>query len=369
MKTKTYLKGAGVLLLTAVLLFSATAVTANTGLTASHNLNTQPKAQQTNRDVIWDNGAYTTNALSSQLDTAYPFNSQVADDFKFTSQQTVGEVIFWGFFWNGAAINPIDLNVLFYNDDGTGNQPTGAGTADPTSTALQVEHHAAVMGTDNGDGTFTYDIVLNTPFVANANTKYWFVSQWAGNFPPQWGCCVSVSQQLHVCDQGFPLLNVPYWTPETTYGDVAFQLIGAAPPAVPKLDASGTLAWSKIKAGATVNGTFTVTNVGDNNSMLNWKVSTWPTWGNWTFTPSSGTGLAKGATTTVTVNVVVPAQKKASFNGTVRVVNTDNTSNYVDIPVTLTTPLNQGMHGQSFFERLFELFPHAFPILRHLLGY
>jgi hypothetical protein len=368
MNKKTYLKGAGVLLLAAVLLFSATAVTANTTLTTSHNLNTTPNGHQTSRDVVWDNGGYTTNALSSQFDTAYPFNSQVADDFEFSSQVTVGEVVFFGLFWNGNAINPIDLNVLFYNDDGTGNGPTGAGMADPSSTAIQAELHTGV-GVDNYDGTFTYDIILNTPFVANAGTKYWIVAQWKGDFPPQWGWCVSVSQQLHVCDQGFPVLGTPYWTPMTNYGDVSFQLMSSAPPKIPDLDCQGSLAWTQVKAGATVNGTFQVTNVGDDGSLLNWQVSTWPSWGTWTFTPSSGTGLAKGDVTTVSVSVVAPPDKKTSFSGNVTVVNTDNPSDTCVIPVTLTTPLNQGMHGLSFFERLFERFPNAFPILRQLLGY
>jgi hypothetical protein len=186
---------------------------------------TQPSAPVM-KDLIWDNGPHTTNALSSQLDTATPFNSQVADDFQFTNTMDVQQVVFDGLFWNGGSVNPIDLNVIFYADDGSGNQPTGAGMDDPTSTALLAELHTGVTGADNGDGSFKYTIVLNTPFVAQANQKYWFVSQWAGNFPPQWGTCVSSSQQLHACDQGFPYLGTPYWTPMTTYGDVAFQLMG-----------------------------------------------------------------------------------------------------------------------------------------------
>jgi hypothetical protein len=367
MNNKTIMKGAGVLLLTAVLLFSATAVTANTIPTTSHNLNTQPNGHQTSRDVIWDNGAYTTNALSSQLDQAYPFNSQVADDFKFTTQQTISEVIFIGLFWGGSPINPIDLNVIFYADDGTGNMPTGAGMQDPTPTALQVELHTGV-GVDNYDGTFTYDIILDTPFVANANTKYWIVAQWVGNFPPQWGMCVSVSQQLHNCMQGFPLLGYNYWT-DPGYGDVSFQLIGLVAPKIPDLDCQGTLTWADVKAGATVNGTFQVGNVGEVGSLLNWQVVSWPTWGNWTFTPSSGTGLADGTWTTISVSVVAPPDHKKSFNGTVKVVNADDATDFCDIPVTLTTPLNQGMHGQTLLAKLFERFPNAFPILRHLLGY
>ena len=232
MNNQKYLKIAGVLLLSALLLFSATAVTANTTtLTTSVNTTGQPQgSQSTSRDVIWDNGFYTLNAVSSQLDSAYPFNSQVADDFELGSGQTVTEIIFWGYFWNGAEPwpNPIDLNVIFYADDGSGNQPTGAGMADPTPTALLVDFHAGVSGVDNGDGSFTYDIVLNTPFAAASGTKYWVACQWVGDFPPQWGWCVSDTQQLHNCMQGFPLLGMAYWT-DPGQGDAAFQLIGGAP--------------------------------------------------------------------------------------------------------------------------------------------
>jgi hypothetical protein len=358
-------KTVGILVLVAVLLFSTTAVTAKTELTTSHKLNIQPNGHHTHRDLLWDNGNYTTNALSSQLDLQYPFNSQVADDFKFSSYMTIAEVVCFGLFWNGNPINPIDLNVIFYADDGTGTMPTGAGMQDPTSTALRAETHTQVMGGDNGDGTYTYDIILNAPFIAKANTKYWIAFQWVGNYPPQWGWCISDSQQLHDCMSGFPLLGYPYWT-DPGYGDVAFQFI-PYDLFIPDVDCQGTLTWSNVKPGATVNGSFQVGNVGDYMSYLDWQVSSWPSWGTWTFTPNSGAGLAKGDWTTVTVSVVAPSDKQTSFNGTVRVVNTDNTSDFADIPVTLTTPLNQGLHDQSFFGRFFMRFPHAFPILRYLI--
>ena len=232
MNNQKFLKIAGVLLLSALLLFSATAVTANTTtLTTSAKTNGQPKGSGTNRDVIWDNGVYSgAQALSSQLDLVYPFNSQVADDFQLGSAQTVGEIIFWGTWFGGSPPwpDPIDLNVIFYADDGSGNQPTGAGLPDPTPTALLVDFHAGVSGVDNGDGYYTYDIVLNTPFAASANTKYWVACQWVGTFPPQWGWGLSGTQQLSNSVQGFPLLALPYWT-DGGYGDVAFQLIGGAP--------------------------------------------------------------------------------------------------------------------------------------------
>jgi hypothetical protein len=244
MKNQTISKIAGVLLLSAVMLLSACAVTANTTQpTTSFTTNAQSQGSNSNRDILWDNGAYMGSLYSSQLDTAYPFNSQVADDFQFGSGQTITEIIFWGGFWNGDPINPIDLNVIFYADDGTGNMPTGAGSADPTSTALLVDFHAAVMGEDNGDGMYTYDIVLNTPFVASAGEKYWVACQWAGDYPPQWGWSDSDTQQLHTCMQGFPLLSVPYWTAPAV-ADVAFQLLGGAPsdttPPVTTCEITGT---------------------------------------------------------------------------------------------------------------------------------
>jgi len=216
-----------------------------------------PAKEAKGADLLWDNGVHTAQALSSQLDTAYPFNSQVADDFQLAAAQEITEVSFDGMFWNGNAENPIDLNVIFYADDGSGNQPTGAGMDDPTSTALFVELHTGVTGTDNGDGTYNYHIVLNSPFVAQANTKYWFVSQWVGTFPPQWGCCVSSTQQLHDCMQGFPLLGYTYWT-DPGYGDVSFQLFGGTPPP------QGTYPPGTYSLGAVVKNfgvTFTESNI------------------------------------------------------------------------------------------------------------
>jgi hypothetical protein len=233
MQNKKLLKIAGVLLLSAVMLLSASAVTANTTKLTTNVITTgQPQGSgNSNRDVIWDNGFYTgAQALSSQLDLAYPFNSQVADDFELGSAQTVTEIIFWGTWFGGSPPwpDPIDLNIIFYADGGSGTMPTGAGMPDPTPTALLVDFHSGVSGVDNGDGYFTYDIVLNTPFAANANTQYWVVCQWVGNFPPQWGWGLSDTQQLSNSVQGFPLLSVPYWT-DGGYGDVAFQLLGGAP--------------------------------------------------------------------------------------------------------------------------------------------
>jgi len=110
-------------------------------------------------------------------------------------------------------------------------------------------------------------------------------------------------------------------------------------PTNPDLHCEGSLSWSKVKPGSTVTGSFIVKNIGGPNSKLNWEVTEWPTWGTWTFTPINGTGLTpEGGSVTVHVSVIAPSEKSV-FNGTVKVVNTQNLSDYEEIPVYLKTPV------------------------------
>jgi len=142
------------------------------------------------------------------------------------------------------------------------------------------------------------------------------------------------------------------------------------PPHRPDLECNGSLSWSNIKPGATVHGTFQVMNMGDNDSLLNWTVNNTLTWGTWTFKPSSGENLtpAQGSVT-VHVYMVVPNEKNAGFQGNITIVNKDNSSDYCMIPVTLTTPFSHNIEQHGFLARLLVLFPHAFPLLRYLVGF
>ena len=183
-------------------------------------------------DIIWDNGPADdfSNALSSQLALNYPFNSQMADDFLLTDDAEIGAVNFWGGFWNGYPVNPMDVNVIFYEDDGTGTQPTGSGLPDPTPTALAVYHFDGVTGTLEGTFAWKYTVALDPPFEASGGQKYWLVCQADLGFPPQWGFATTTYPgQLAQAVQGFPLLGYPYWT-DVYYGDVAFTLEGKGAP-------------------------------------------------------------------------------------------------------------------------------------------
>ncbi len=119
------------------------------------------------------------------------------------------------------------------------------------------------------------------------------------------------------------------------------------PTPAPDLECTGSLSWTDVQPGSTVTGSFTVKNIGEQGSNLNWEVTEWPDWGTWTFSPSSGANLPKGGTTTVQVTVVAPDQEYYQFNGHIKVVNIDNVVDYSIISVSLATPYCQPDSQQS----------------------
>ena len=112
-------------------------------------------------------------------------------------------------------------------------------------------------------------------------------------------------------------------------------------PDEPDLECEGSLSWVDIKPGATVNGNFQVQNIGDEGSLLNWKITSFPNWGNWTFNPEFGVNLTpEYGQLTVQVSVVAPDKENSEFQGDLRVENLDNSSDFGLIPVYLKTPKN-----------------------------
>jgi hypothetical protein len=113
------------------------------------------------------------------------------------------------------------------------------------------------------------------------------------------------------------------------------------------LTCEGTLEWINVTPNEIVTDSFTVSNIGDAGSNLNWVVSQWPSWGTWTFTPSKGKDLRpEDGPVLITANVVVPNQEYQNFTGEIRVENIKNSSDFSTIPVTLNT-------GKKIHEKLF----------------
>ena len=195
-------------------------IAAGTAVAFGSNVNADP--------VIWDNQFVAASLGSSQLDTIYPFDSQIADDFILDDDYYVTDVHWWGGFWNGTPFDPIEFNIYFYADDGTGNAPT----LPVPGSALATYNFPAVNGVfDAGFGADAYDVDLpGQGFVASANTKYWIAIQAVFPFPPQWGWSTAGPGNLSSAKQGFPLLGTPYWS-DPGFGDANWYLTGVPVPA------------------------------------------------------------------------------------------------------------------------------------------
>jgi len=137
--------------------------------------------------------------------------------------------------------------------------------------------------------------------------------------------------------------------------------------AVPDLDCDGSLSWAEVTPGETVTGTFTVENIGDPTSLLDWEVESYPEWGTWTFDPESGTGLEEGDTVTIDVEVVAPDEPETEFSGEVVLVNSEDPDDTCIIDVSLATPVNQFQSSQQI-PRFLQSIIERYPILRHLIG-
>ena len=135
-------------------------------------------------------------------------------------------------------------------------------------------------------------------------------------------------------------------------------------PVYPDLDCDGELSWAKVKPGATVMGNFTVQNIGEPDSQLNWVVIEWPDWGEWEFTPESGTNLhPEDGAITVIVHVVAPSEK-SEFNGTIKIVNAQDPGDFDTIPVYMKTPVDL-FSAKTQFLSLLQGFLQHFPVLRN----
>jgi len=139
-------------------------------------------------------------------------------------------------------------------------------------------------------------------------------------------------------------------------------------PKIPDLDADGDLTWADVKAGDTVTSTIDVENIGDAESLLDWEVDSYPDWGTWSFDPDSGTDLTpEDGVKTIDVSVVAPDEEDQTFTGTVVLVNSEDSSDTVEISVELVTPRAKITLRNVVIEFL-ELLAERFPIVANLLN-
>ena len=153
------------------------------------------------------------------------------------------------------------------------------------------------------------------------------------------------------------------WTNFSGCSDFCFKTYGYA-GRVSDLSCQGIIGLPDQVPGGTATASFTIKNIGDENSLLNWEISSYPEWGNWIFDPMEGTDLEpKDGTITVTVTIEVPNEKNADFSGEIVVVNKDNESDTETISVSLSTPKNKDIQRDLLnwflinLKKLLQIFP------------
>lgn len=206
------------------------------------------------------------------------------------------------------------------------------------------------------------------PFEQHAGETYWLVIQMPYYSIPGIGWKTSQDNFRDNAVYGSPSTGwEPLWDPRNPGEPIDFAFVINGIEVRPDLACEGTLWWMDIRPGDAVTGEFKVGNIGSFRSTLEWEVISWPSWGtNWVFTPSNGT-LAAGSWTNVTVTVKAPNQKNQNFTGNITIVNKNDTTDYCEIDVSVTTPKNKPFSFHYILlSWLFNRFPNLFLILKYI---
>jgi hypothetical protein len=236
MKNKKFFKGAVVLLLATLMIFSSVAI-ADTKVKNSNleMYNTQSGGAQGSRGpVVWDNHMNYDGLITAQIDSAVPFSSEVADDFHFEEPTEVHDVHWVGAYWNGADYNLVHWpwEIKFYDDDGTGTKPGNLiGVF-----YFPVGSYTEILLEDTGDPAtgifYELSVDLEPSITFNPCNKYWVSFQAIGDYSPQSGVGYHFDPiKLHEGVLRSTYFGFPDWTDLSIVvpsddKDLCFQLTG-----------------------------------------------------------------------------------------------------------------------------------------------
>lgn len=157
--------------------------------------------------------------------------------------------------------------------------------------------------------------------------------------------------------QFFISTNGLFWDPEYDV-DLCFETYGYNLELNPDLDTIGSLKWTeKIKPGSTIQGNFSILNVGDPNSKLDWIIEENLDWGEININPKNGDNLTpEDGETIIQVTIIVPDEAKSTFNGTLKVINAENSNDYEIIDISITTKMIKENNYFSLIKNFFKGF-------------
>jgi len=360
MKKKNILKGAVVLLIAAVMVITSVGVTADTStirISSSDTLTTN-YSHENRQNIVWDNNMSYLGLIRAQYDSSIPLDCYPADDFHFTEDTQVCDVHWVGGYWFGNyQQGDFDWVIKFYEDRGDGNAP-GAEYAGPFN--FTWDQITKVFLQDNGI-MILYDLSVDLPqnILFHGCEKYW-ISIWGIGFEPPnsgWGFHYDPILLHKAMVQSFYFFEDNEWhsAEELSYepSDLCFQLTTKEnePPTPPTIygPANG-------KVGTSYTYTFTSTD--PNGDQVSYYVD----WGDgtpasWSAFQASGTPYSASHTWSTQGTYNITAKAKDIYGAE---------SDWSTLEVTM--PKNKPFNfNYPLLSWLFERFPNAFPILRHVL--
>lgn len=182
-------------------------------------------------DIIYGQSLTTgIELVSSQDDSAVPFNSRVADDFSVSAAAVLTEIEWWGgYLYGSGSFTSVNLEI-YDDDDGPGGDP-GAGAIWSVNVPY-ADCDETYVGSIGSGEMYKYYVVLSIgdQFSLTAGTTYWLCIQPVMDYPPQTGLVA----QEHVNGESVYFVSEYFGFPSWTEGwqvfldeyDIAFNLYG-----------------------------------------------------------------------------------------------------------------------------------------------
>ena len=125
--------------------------------------------------------------------------------------------------------------------------------------------------------------------------------------------------------------------------------INAVEDPVPDLDCDGDLYYSgsSLEPGMTIIGSFTVENIGESGSELDWEIESFPGWGDWIADPERMFDLTpEDGTVTVCVECILPEDIDDIDGGEIKIVNLEDENDFCIIVISIQRGINNDLVEQ-----------------------
>ena len=207
-----------------------------------------------------------------------------------------------------------------------------------------------LISLDNGD---SWLLLWNESSVGNFTSYEWYNTAF--------GTYIDLSEYY---DETNVLIGFQYYGVDGFTAYLDDITIGS--PGKSDLYCQGEVHWENLYPNSFIPVNFTVENIGDHGSLLNWEIIEYPEWGNWNLTLINGSHLTPEAgPILIEAFIDIPDQQDQEFTGNITIVNSENRTDFCTIPVYLktTTPRIRAVN-----HLLLHLLFNRSPLLEKLLS-